>query len=123
MFLLYCIQKSCSFYGLGFMQVIFIGHIICGVVATSFECAKEAAKKVKIDYQDLEVILTIEVNFLHFGDYFLNCLTKIIAPVPCQQTFSGPGFCLLLFSAKLSAIWSPSLVIYSSMRGPTWLYH
>uniref|UniRef100_A0A670YA53 Aldehyde oxidase 1 n=1 Tax=Pseudonaja textilis TaxID=8673 RepID=A0A670YA53_PSETE len=45
-----------------FVQVIFIGHIICGVVATSFECAKQAAKKVKIDYQDLEVILTIEVN-------------------------------------------------------------
>lgn len=94
------------------MQVIFIGHIICGVVATSFECAKQAAKKVKIDYQDLEVILTIEVNFLHFGDYFLNCLTKIIAPIiPCQQTFSGPGFWLLLFSAKLSGIWPPSLVI------------
>uniref|UniRef100_A0A8C6XXR1 Aldehyde oxidase 1 n=1 Tax=Naja naja TaxID=35670 RepID=A0A8C6XXR1_NAJNA len=59
---LYCIQKSCSLYGLGFMQVIFIGHVICGVVATSFECAKQAAKKVKIDYQDLEVILTIEVK-------------------------------------------------------------
>ncbi|XP_029140847.1 aldehyde oxidase isoform X3 [Protobothrops mucrosquamatus] len=46
-------------------EVIFIGHIICGVVATSFECAKQAAKKVKIDYQDLEVILTIEEAINH----------------------------------------------------------
>ncbi|XP_063147934.1 aldehyde oxidase isoform X3 [Candoia aspera] len=46
-------------------EVIFIGHIICGVVATSSECAKQAAKKVKIDYQDLEVILTIEEAIKH----------------------------------------------------------
>uniref|UniRef100_A0A8C6XX60 Aldehyde oxidase 1 n=1 Tax=Naja naja TaxID=35670 RepID=A0A8C6XX60_NAJNA len=46
-------------------EVIFIGHVICGVVATSFECAKQAAKKVKIDYQDLEVILTIEEAINH----------------------------------------------------------
>ncbi|XP_032090835.1 aldehyde oxidase [Thamnophis elegans] len=46
-------------------EVIFIGHIICGVVATSFECAKQAAKKVKIDYEDLEVILTIEEAINH----------------------------------------------------------
>ncbi|XP_026523709.1 aldehyde oxidase isoform X3 [Notechis scutatus] len=56
-------------------EVIFIGHIICGVVATSFECAKEAAKKVKIDYQDLEVILTIEEAINH--DSFLAKDKKI----------------------------------------------
>uniref|UniRef100_A0A670Y181 Aldehyde oxidase 1 n=1 Tax=Pseudonaja textilis TaxID=8673 RepID=A0A670Y181_PSETE len=56
-------------------EVIFIGHIICGVVATSFECAKQAAKKVKIDYQDLEVILTIEEAINH--DSFLAKDKKI----------------------------------------------
>ncbi|XP_070789374.1 aldehyde oxidase isoform X1 [Pituophis catenifer annectens] len=56
-------------------EVIFIGHIICGVVATSFECAKQAAKKVKIDYQDLEVILTIEEAINH--DSFLTKDKKI----------------------------------------------
>ncbi|XP_025022291.1 aldehyde oxidase [Python bivittatus] len=56
-------------------EVLFIGHIICGVVATSSECAKEAAKKVKIDYQDLEVILTIEEAIKHKS--FLTEVKKI----------------------------------------------
>ena len=43
------------------MQVIYIGHIICGVVAETYECAKFAASQVEIEYQDLKRILTIEV--------------------------------------------------------------
>ncbi|XP_061464041.1 aldehyde oxidase 3-like isoform X2 [Rhineura floridana] len=46
-------------------EVIYIGHIICGVVAESYECAKRARGKVKIEYQDLELILTIEEAIEH----------------------------------------------------------
>uniref|UniRef100_A0A670I4I9 FAD-binding PCMH-type domain-containing protein n=1 Tax=Podarcis muralis TaxID=64176 RepID=A0A670I4I9_PODMU len=43
-------------------EVLYIGHIICGVLAESYECAKRARRKVKIEYQELELILTIEVR-------------------------------------------------------------
>uniref|UniRef100_A0A803TFH1 FAD-binding PCMH-type domain-containing protein n=1 Tax=Anolis carolinensis TaxID=28377 RepID=A0A803TFH1_ANOCA len=46
-------------------EVIFIGDIICGIVAETYECAKNARSKVKIEYQDLEVILTIEEAIEH----------------------------------------------------------
>ncbi|XP_015270433.1 PREDICTED: aldehyde oxidase 3-like, partial [Gekko japonicus] len=41
-------------------EVIYVGHIICGVVAETYELAKEATRKVNIHYQDLEPILTIK---------------------------------------------------------------
>ncbi|XP_060113087.1 aldehyde oxidase 3-like [Heteronotia binoei] len=50
-------------------EVIYIGHIICGVVAETYEIAKEATKKVKIEYEDLELILTIEDAIQH-NSYF-----------------------------------------------------
>ncbi|XP_015274534.1 PREDICTED: aldehyde oxidase 2-like [Gekko japonicus] len=53
------------------MQVLYVGHIICGVVAETYELAKEATKKVKIEYEDLEVILTIEDSIRH-NSYFLE---------------------------------------------------
>ncbi|XP_048342384.1 aldehyde oxidase 3-like [Sphaerodactylus townsendi] len=46
-------------------EVIYIGHIICGVVAETYELAKEATRKVKIRYRDLEPILTIEDAIWH----------------------------------------------------------
>nr|XP_060637934.1 aldehyde oxidase 2-like [Anolis sagrei ordinatus] len=46
-------------------EVIFIGHIICGIVAETYECAKNARSQVEIEYQDLEVILTIEEAIEH----------------------------------------------------------
>ncbi|XP_053217062.1 aldehyde oxidase 4-like isoform X3 [Podarcis raffonei] len=46
-------------------EVLYIGHIICGVVAESYECAKQARRKVKIEYQELELILTIEEAVKH----------------------------------------------------------
>uniref|UniRef100_A0A8D0E4N7 FAD-binding PCMH-type domain-containing protein n=1 Tax=Salvator merianae TaxID=96440 RepID=A0A8D0E4N7_SALMN len=46
-------------------EVIYIGHIICGVVAETYECAKRATGKVKVEYQDLELILTIEEAIEH----------------------------------------------------------
>uniref|UniRef100_A0A670I5Z3 FAD-binding PCMH-type domain-containing protein n=1 Tax=Podarcis muralis TaxID=64176 RepID=A0A670I5Z3_PODMU len=49
----------------GVMQVLYIGHIICGVLAESYECAKRARRKVKIEYQELELILTIEEAVKH----------------------------------------------------------
>ncbi|XP_060113025.1 aldehyde oxidase 2-like [Heteronotia binoei] len=52
-------------------EVIYVGHIICGVVAETYELAKEAAKKVKIQYQDLEPILTIEDAIRH-NSYLLQ---------------------------------------------------
>uniref|UniRef100_A0A670I7C4 FAD-binding PCMH-type domain-containing protein n=1 Tax=Podarcis muralis TaxID=64176 RepID=A0A670I7C4_PODMU len=45
--------------------VLYIGHIICGVLAESYECAKRARRKVKIEYQELELILTIEEAVKH----------------------------------------------------------
>ncbi|KAL8183687.1 UNVERIFIED_CONTAM: hypothetical protein K2H54_048715 [Gekko kuhli] len=50
-------------------EVIYIGHIICGVIAETYELAKEATKKVKIEYQDLEPILTIQDAIQH-NSYF-----------------------------------------------------
>ena len=41
--------------------MICVGQIICAVVAESLTQAKCAAEKVKIVYEDLEPILTIEV--------------------------------------------------------------
>uniref|UniRef100_A0A803TQA1 FAD-binding PCMH-type domain-containing protein n=1 Tax=Anolis carolinensis TaxID=28377 RepID=A0A803TQA1_ANOCA len=58
-------------------EVIFIGDIICGIVAETYECAKNARSKVKIEYQDLEVILTIEVN-TKLNNEFLNLLQEAI---------------------------------------------
>uniref|UniRef100_A0ABM5EPP6 aldehyde oxidase n=1 Tax=Pogona vitticeps TaxID=103695 RepID=A0ABM5EPP6_9SAUR len=46
-------------------EVIYIGHIICGVVAETYECAKFAASQVEIEYQDLKRILTIEEAIKH----------------------------------------------------------
>nr|XP_060621769.1 aldehyde oxidase 2-like [Anolis sagrei ordinatus] len=46
-------------------EVIYIGHIICGIVAETYECAKNARSQVEIEYQDLEVILTIEEAIEH----------------------------------------------------------
>uniref|UniRef100_A0A670I403 FAD-binding PCMH-type domain-containing protein n=1 Tax=Podarcis muralis TaxID=64176 RepID=A0A670I403_PODMU len=46
-------------------EVLYIGHIICGVLAESYECAKRARRKVKIEYQELELILTIEEAVKH----------------------------------------------------------
>lgn len=44
------------------LQVICVGQIVCAVVADSDVHAKQAAAKVKIEYEMLEpVILTIEV--------------------------------------------------------------
>lgn len=44
------------------LQVICVGQIVCAVVADSDVHAKQAAAKVKIEYETLEpVILTIEV--------------------------------------------------------------
>ncbi|KAH0621634.1 hypothetical protein JD844_023158 [Phrynosoma platyrhinos] len=56
-------------------QVIYIGHIICGIVAETYECAKNARSKVKIEYQDLEVILTIQEATEH--NSFLSDIKKI----------------------------------------------
>nr|XP_056717282.1 aldehyde oxidase 3-like [Euleptes europaea] len=50
-------------------EVVYIGHIICGVVAETYELAKEATKKVKIEYKDLELILTIKDAIQH-SSYF-----------------------------------------------------
>ncbi|XP_060113024.1 aldehyde oxidase 3-like [Heteronotia binoei] len=52
-------------------EVVYVGHVICGVVAETYELAKEATKKVKIEYQDLELILTIEDAIQH-NSYFLE---------------------------------------------------
>nr|XP_056717290.1 aldehyde oxidase 3-like [Euleptes europaea] len=52
-------------------EVICFGHIICGVVAETYELAKEATRKVKIQYQDLEAILTIEDAIRH-NSYLLE---------------------------------------------------
>ncbi|XP_015264160.1 PREDICTED: aldehyde oxidase [Gekko japonicus] len=50
-------------------EVIYVGHIICGVVAETYELAKEATRKVKIEYEDLEPILTIQDAIQH-NSYF-----------------------------------------------------
>ncbi|XP_066492251.1 aldehyde oxidase 3-like [Tiliqua scincoides] len=50
-------------------EVTYIGHIICGIVAETYECAKEATCRVKIEYEDLELILTIEDAIRH-NSYF-----------------------------------------------------
>lgn len=43
-------------------QVYCVGNLVCAVVAESETQAKQAAKRVKVAYQDLEpLILTIEV--------------------------------------------------------------
>ncbi|XP_077175024.1 aldehyde oxidase 3-like [Paroedura picta] len=50
-------------------EVTYIGHVICGVVAETYELAKEATRKVKIEYEDLESILTIQDAIRH-NSYF-----------------------------------------------------
>uniref|UniRef100_A0A8D0GBI8 FAD-binding PCMH-type domain-containing protein n=1 Tax=Sphenodon punctatus TaxID=8508 RepID=A0A8D0GBI8_SPHPU len=50
-------------------EVIYVGHIICGVVAETYEQAKKATEKVKIRYEDLEPILTIKDAIKH-NSYF-----------------------------------------------------
>uniref|UniRef100_A0ACB8G1I9 Uncharacterized protein n=2 Tax=Sphaerodactylus townsendi TaxID=933632 RepID=A0ACB8G1I9_9SAUR len=50
-------------------EVVYVGHVICGVVAETYELAKGATQKVKIEYQDLELILTIEEAIQH-NSYF-----------------------------------------------------
>lgn len=48
-------------------QVICVGQIVCAVAADSDVHAKQAAAKVKIEYEALEpVILTIEVPIISF---------------------------------------------------------
>ncbi|XP_067326697.1 aldehyde oxidase 3-like [Anolis sagrei] len=56
-------------------EVIYIGDIICGIVAETYECAKNARSKVKIEYEDLELILTIEEAIQH--NSFLSNEKKI----------------------------------------------
>uniref|UniRef100_A0A803SXR8 FAD-binding PCMH-type domain-containing protein n=1 Tax=Anolis carolinensis TaxID=28377 RepID=A0A803SXR8_ANOCA len=56
-------------------EVIYIGDIICGIVAETYECARNARSKVKIEYQDLELILTIEEAIEH--NSFLSKEKKI----------------------------------------------
>lgn len=52
-------------------QVICVGQIVCAVAADSYAHAKQAAAKVKIEYEALEpVILTIEVLILLFSCFF-----------------------------------------------------
>ena len=47
---------------MAFCQVICVGQIVCTVAADTYAHAKEAAKKVRIVYEDLEPrIITIEV--------------------------------------------------------------
>ena len=47
---------------MAFRHVICVGQIVCTVAADTYAHAKEAAKKVKIAYEDLEPrIITIEV--------------------------------------------------------------
>lgn len=47
---------------MAFLQVICVGQIICTVAADTYAHAREAAKKVKITYEDIEPrIITIEV--------------------------------------------------------------
>lgn len=47
---------------MAFLQVICVGQIICTVAADIYAHAREAAKKVKITYEDIEPrIITIEV--------------------------------------------------------------
>lgn len=47
---------------MAFLQVICVGQIVCTVAADTYAHAKEAAKKVKIAYEDIEPrIITIEV--------------------------------------------------------------
>lgn len=49
-----------------------MGQIVCAVVADSDVHAKQAAEKVKIEYEVLEpVILTIEVQIIFFFLAFL----------------------------------------------------
>ncbi|KYO33620.1 hypothetical protein Y1Q_0008774 [Alligator mississippiensis] len=50
-------------------EVIYVGQIICAVVAESDTQAKRGAKKVKIQYKELEPILTIEDAVKH-NSYF-----------------------------------------------------
>lgn len=46
-----------------FLQVICVGQIVCAVAADTYAHAKEAAKHVKIAYDDIEpAIITIEVE-------------------------------------------------------------
>lgn len=55
-------------------QVICVGQIVCAVAADSYAHAKQAAAKVKIEYEALEpVILTIEVLISSFLLLF-HCL-------------------------------------------------
>uniref|UniRef100_A0A8D0TT53 FAD-binding PCMH-type domain-containing protein n=1 Tax=Sus scrofa TaxID=9823 RepID=A0A8D0TT53_PIG len=57
-------------------EVICVGQIVCTVAADTYAHAKEAAKKVKIAYEDLEPrIITIEVSLEH--NSFLSVEKKI----------------------------------------------
>ena len=50
------------YYMICILQVICVGQIVCAVAADSYAHAKQAAAKVRIEYEALEpVILTIEV--------------------------------------------------------------
>lgn len=47
---------------MAFLQVICVGQIVCTVAADTYAHAKEAAKQVKIAYEDIEPrIITIKV--------------------------------------------------------------
>uniref|UniRef100_A0A452HK53 FAD-binding PCMH-type domain-containing protein n=1 Tax=Gopherus agassizii TaxID=38772 RepID=A0A452HK53_9SAUR len=60
-------------YVLGVLQVICVGQIVCAVVAESAVQAKQGVEKMKIEYEDLEPILTIEV----ISQLSFFCLKKI----------------------------------------------
>lgn len=53
---------------MAFLQVLCVGQIVCAVAADTYAHAKEAAKRVRIAYDDLEpAIITIEVGHRQGG--------------------------------------------------------
>ena len=64
---------------LNFIKVHCVGQIIGGVVAENKEIAQRAAKLVKIMYEQIDAIITIEVNPYCI---FLIIIFKLIATTP-----------------------------------------
>lgn len=54
-----------------------VGQIICGLVATDPSIAQEAIKLIRIQYEEMKPIITIEVCSKTMNDYFLNGCLKI----------------------------------------------
>ena len=55
-----------------FIQVIFHGQPIAGIVAKTREQARAASYLVKVEYQDLKPILTVEVWYCVLILYIIN---------------------------------------------------